>query len=143
MVKPTMKLRDLQRKKLCQLRETLEADLSFENVSVKDMADWISKNSEPFDDKDIPYEYNPLGERFIIKYMPHPTHDSLQSFFTQTAFGSLVEIVGLSKAHGLVTVGSGTSMYGTNPLLNSSNCIQLSQISMATGANHKSCRTHT
>ncbi|KAG0643599.1 hypothetical protein HOY80DRAFT_997527 [Tuber brumale] len=68
-MEPKMELGDLKGKKICELRETLEINLSFENISVKDMADWIIEN--PDNNKEIPYEYNPLAERFIIKLMPH------------------------------------------------------------------------
>jgi len=85
-----------------------ESDIHFQKVSDKDLRNWIVENEELVGDNEIRYEYNFRSERFIIKCMATPTHDSLQSFFTQTLFGSLVEKVGLSKAHGLVTVGSGT-----------------------------------
>jgi len=88
-----------------------EGDVHFQNVSAKELQNWITNNPELVEHSEIQYEYNFLSERMIIKCMATPTHDSLQGFFTQTVFGSLVEKVGLLKAHGLVTVRSGTCKY--------------------------------
>ncbi|KAG0135037.1 hypothetical protein HOY82DRAFT_552768, partial [Tuber indicum] len=89
-----------------------EGDVHFQNVSDKELCNWISENSELVEHKDFRYEYNFLSQRLIIKCMPTPTHDSLQYFFTQTVFGTFVEKVGLLKAQELVTTGAGTSFTG-------------------------------
>ncbi|KAG0131730.1 hypothetical protein HOY82DRAFT_559299, partial [Tuber indicum] len=89
-----------------------EGDVRFQNVSDKELDNWISGNPELVEHKDFRYEYNFLSQQLIIKCMPTPTHNSLQYFFTQTVFGTFVEKVGLLKAQKLVTTGAGTSFAG-------------------------------
>jgi len=107
-MEPTVTIRDLDLKKIAELRERSEADVHFQNVSDSELRNWISENPELVEHKDFRYEYNFLSQRLIIKCMPTPTHDSLQYFFTQTVFGTFVEKVGLLKAQELITTGAGT-----------------------------------
>ena len=107
-MEPTITIRDLKLKNITALQEMSEGDVHFPNTSVKELQNWITENPELVEHNEIRYEYNFLSERLIIKCMATSTHDSLGRFFTQTVFGSMVEKVGLLKAHVLVEVGSTT-----------------------------------
>ena len=95
---------------MLQLRSEYEGNFSFTRVLPNDLQMWKSENPELIENDGFRYEYNFLDERFTIKCMHTPTHDSLQCFFNQNLVTSLAGKVGSSRAMGLVRVGSGTSM---------------------------------
>ena len=95
---------------MLQLRSEHEGGFNFARISPKDLLMWKSENPELIEDDEFRYEYNSLDERFTIKCVHTPTHDSLQCFFNQNLLTSLAGKVGSSRAMGLVRVGSGTSM---------------------------------
>ena len=105
-------IRNLKRQKTLELQEKCEGDLKFKRVSLQDLEQWKKENVELDEGDSIRYEYNFFSQCLTIKCMPMPTHDSLQNYFVQNAFGSLVERIGLSKANQLVKVGSGTTFKG-------------------------------
>ncbi|RPA88617.1 hypothetical protein L873DRAFT_1849655 [Choiromyces venosus 120613-1] len=109
---PASGIRNLRPNQIFELQAEYEGDLRFRGVSEKDLQNWKSANPEIMENKDIRYEYNFLAETLIIKCMPTATHDSLQIFFTENVFGSLVERLGLAQATGLVDIGSGTTFAG-------------------------------
>jgi len=108
-MEPTIAIRDLKLEKITELREMSEGDVHFPNISVKELQDWIMENPELVEHNEIRYEYNFLSEQLIIKCMATPTHGALGRFFTQTVFGSVVEKVGLLKAHKLIEVGDSST----------------------------------
>ena len=111
-MEPPLQIGDLRRQKTLELQEKYEGDLKFKKVSLQDLEKWKRENLERDEEDEIRYEYNFFSQCLTIKCMPMPTHDSLQNYFVQNAFGSLVERVGLSRANKLVKVGSGTSFRG-------------------------------
>lgn len=92
-----------------KLRSEHEGSISFTRVSASEIWSWAKENFKAIDNGQFEYEYNFLSERFLIKCMPTPTHDSLQKFFNRRVSVSLAAKVGIQQADALVEVGSGTS----------------------------------
>ena len=103
-------IRDIGPKKLAELQVDHEGDLQLGSITSSELQNWTCQNPEVADSDNIRYEYNYLTERFIVKCMPTPTHDSLQLYFTDQVLGSLNERFGRTQTRKMVRVGSGTSM---------------------------------
>jgi len=85
-MKTFFQIKMLQRKEILDLWKNYEGDLCCHDVSQQDLYDWKLKNPDLEEADDIHFEYNFLTERFIIKCMPTPTHDTLQRFFTGSVY---------------------------------------------------------
>jgi len=109
-MKPVFTLPELRQPRILELLQIADDDLCLEHVSIKDFHNWTLENPELEDNNKIHYEYNSLSERFIIKCMATPTHDSLHYFFNQTFSSFLVGKIGSLKASQLFSVGTGTCM---------------------------------
>jgi len=87
-----------------------EGSIQLGSITSGALQHWTFQNPEVANSDNIRYEYNYLTERFIVKCMPTPTHDSLQLYFTEHVLVSLSAQFGAPQMRTMVRVGSGTSM---------------------------------
>jgi len=102
-------IRGINPKKLAELQGDHEGNIQLGSITGRALQHWSCENPEVAESDDIRYEYNYLTEKFIIRCMPTPTHDSLQLYFNEHVLSSLNQRFGRPQTRNMVRVGSGTS----------------------------------
>ncbi|KAG0637774.1 hypothetical protein HOY80DRAFT_1138061 [Tuber brumale] len=106
------RLTDIGPDELLRIQSNKEGRLKLGNISATELDNWKSRYPKFFESEELRFEYNFLSGGFLIKCMPLPTHDSLQTFFSHTVSFSLDQRFGFSQASKLITVASGTTFSG-------------------------------